>query len=235
VVIEVNPCWHVHCFTMHSEELDMRLARFILALLLFATLWIPGAKADTFTTDEQSALDRGEVVRHPLTPGPETQGYLGGTSYVVIDAAPEVVWRAMQDFSSFPQIFPKTLAAEMISDRGDRKVVRMVQGNSWISISLYLLYRLDEETRKVSWSLIEDQPHDMEDSRGYWQVDAYGEGKSLVTYVNVISLGDIAALSLFADAIQNGLLGVPGNLRDWVQGPHGAVYRGEGTATAATQ
>jgi hypothetical protein len=114
-------------------------------------------------------------------------------------------------------------------------VVKMVQGNSWIAISFYVLYRIDDETRKVSWSLIEDQPHDLDDTRGYWQVDAYGEGRSLVTYVNVINLGDIAALALFADAIQNGLLGVPGNLRDWVQGPNGSRYRGDGTATAATQ
>jgi hypothetical protein len=199
---------------MRPEDWDMRLARLILALLVFAALWIPGAKADTFTTDEQAALDRGEVVRHPLTPGPATQGYLGGTSYVVVDAAPDAVWRAMQDFDSFPNIFPKTLSTEIISDRGSRKVVKMVQGNSWIAISFYVLYRIDDETRKVSWSLIEDQPHDLDDTRGYWQVDAYGEGRSLVTYVNVINLGDIAALALFADAIQNGLLGVPGNLHD---------------------
>ena len=213
----------------------MRMARWILALLVFGALWIPGAKADTFTAEEQTALEGGEVVRHPLAPGPDTQGYLGGTSYVVVDAAPDVVWRAMQDFSSFPSIFPKTISAEIISDRGSRKVVRMVQGNSWISISCYELFRIDEEERKVSWSLIEDQPHDLEDTRGYWQVSAFGENRSLVTYVNVINIGDIAALALFSDAIQNGLLGVPGNLRDWVQGPNGAQYRGDGTATATNE
>jgi hypothetical protein len=220
---------------MRLEVFPMRLARIILGLLVFAMLWIPGsAKADTFTADEQAALERGEVVRHPLEASADTQGYLGGTSYVVVDSSPDVVWRAMQDFSSFPHIFPKTLAAEVISDRGTRKVVRMVQGNSWLSISLYVLYRIDDANRKLSWAIIEDQPHDLDDTRGYWQVEAYGEGQSLVTYVNVIDLGDMTALALFQEAIQNGLLGVPGNLRDWVQGPNGAQYR-EGTATATAQ
>jgi len=213
----------------------MRLAKWILGLLVLAALWIPGAaKADTFTPDEQATLDRGEVVRHPLRPSEDNRGYLGGTSYVVIDQPPEVVWRAMTDFSSFPRIFPKTLAVEVISDRGNRKVVRMVQGNSWISLSLYVLYRIDAETRKVSWSLIEDQPHDLVDTRGYWQVAPHGEGKSLITYVNVISMGENPLLALFADAIQNGLLGVPGNLREWVQGENGARYR-EGSATATNE
>lgn len=212
----------------------MRLARLILGLLVFAAMWIPGAaKADTFTAEEQAALDGGEVVRHPLAASPETRGYLGGTSYVVIDAPPDVVWRAMQDFSAYPRIFPKTLSTEVISDRGSRKVVRMVQGNSWISISFYVLYRIDPQARKVSWSLVEDQPHDLQDTRGYWQVEAHGAGRSLITYVNVINIGETAVLALFHEAIQNGLLGVPGNLRDWVQGPDGARYR-EGTATATT-
>jgi len=214
----------------------MRLAKIILGLLLFALLWIPGAaKADTFTADEQAALDRGEVVRQPLAADSNGEGYLGGTSYVVVDAAPDAVWRAMQDVNSFPNIFPRTLAAEVISDRGNRKVVKMTQGTSIIAISFYVLYRFDEEARKVSWEMIQDQPHDLDDTRGYWQVEAHGDGKSLVTYVNVINIGQGAVLALFSEAIQNGLLGVPGNLRDWVQGPNGSRYRGDGTATATTQ
>jgi len=213
----------------------MRLAKWILVMLVFLALWIPGAaKADTFTADEQAMLDRGEVVRHPLTPSEDSQGYLGGTSYVVIDLAPEVVWRAMNDFGAFPNVFPKTLVVEVVSDRGSRKVVRMVQGNSWVSLSFYALFRIDDEARKVSWSLIEDQPHDLVDTRGYWQVAPYGEGKSLITYVNVISMGENPLLAMFAEAIQNGLLGVPGNLRAWVQGENGARYR-EGSATATNE
>jgi hypothetical protein len=83
--------------------------------------------------------------------------------------------------------------------------------------------------------MIQDQPHDLEDMRGYWQVEAYGEGKSLLTCVNVINIGSGTLLALFAGTIQSGLLGVPANLRTWVEGPNGARYRGDGTATATTQ
>ena len=48
-------------------------------------------------------------------------------------------------------------------------------------------------------------------------------------------IGQGAVLALFSGAIQNGLLGVPANVRDWVQGPNGSRYRGDGTATATTQ
>jgi len=153
----------------------------------------------------------------------------------VVDAAPDVVWGAMQDFASFPSIFPRTLAADVISDRETRKVVKMTQGTSFVAVSFFVLNRLDEATRKVSWEMLQDQPHDLDDTRGYWQVEAHGDGKSLVTYVNVINIGQGAVLALFSEAIQNGLLGVPGNLRDWVQGPNGSRYRGDGTATATTQ
>lgn len=210
----------------------MRLARLILGLLMLGALWIPGsARAHDFTPAQLEALQSGELVRMPLTRSPETEGYLGGTAYALIDADPNAVWRAMGDFASYPSIFPKTLAAEVISDRGSRKVVRMVQGTSWFSISFYVLYRIDEENRKISWSLVEDQPHDLEDTRGYWQVEPWGDGRSLVTYVNVTSVGSSPVLALLDDAIQNGLLGVPGNLRDWIEGPNGARYH-DGAATA---
>jgi ribosome-associated toxin RatA of RatAB toxin-antitoxin module len=215
----------------------MRLTTIILGLLLLALIWIPGAaRADTtFTAEEQATLDRGDVVRRPLGEDSNSEGYLGGTSYALIHAEPDVVWRAMQDFSAFPDIFPQTLATEIISDRGNRKVVKMTQGTSLVTISFYVLYRLDEEARKISWEMIQDQPHDLEDTRGYWQVEAHGEGRSLVTYVNVINIGQGAVLALFSRAVESGLLALPGNLRIWIEGPNGSRYRSDGAATATTQ
>jgi ribosome-associated toxin RatA of RatAB toxin-antitoxin module len=208
----------------------------IFGLLVLVAALIPGAaSANTFSADEQARLAAGEVVRHPLDANANREGYLGGTSYTVVDAPPDVVYRAMADFGSFPNVFPRTLGADVISDRGDRKVVKMTQGTSLLSVSFYVLNRLDEAARKISWELVRDQPHDLDDTRGYWQVDAYGEGQSLLTYVNVINIGHGAVLSLFADAIQNGLLGAPGNLRDWVEGPTGARYRDDGIAIASAQ
>jgi ribosome-associated toxin RatA of RatAB toxin-antitoxin module len=214
----------------------MNIKKIILGLLLLALSWIPGAaSASTFSADEQASLARGEVVRHPLDSNANREGYLGGTSYTVVDAPPDVVYRAMGDFASFPNIFPRTMGADIISDRGDRKVVKMTQGTSFLAVSFYVLNRLDEAARKVSWELVQDQPHDLDDTRGYWQVDAYGEGKSLLTYVNVINIGHGGVLSLIAGAIQNGLLGAPGNLRDWVEGPSGVRYRDDGIAIASAQ
>ncbi|MDI7269048.1 MAG: SRPBCC family protein [Myxococcota bacterium] len=213
----------------------MRLARWILGLLVFGTLWIPGAaRAQEFTPEQRAALERGELVRLPLGPSAQGSGYVGGTSYVVVDAEPDLVWAAMIDVASYPRMFPRTLSAEVVSDRGSRRIVRMVQGTSWLAVSFYVLYRLDERARKVSWSLVEDQPHDLADTRGYWQVEPWAETRSLVTYVNVTSLGTGPVLALFHDAIQNGLLGVPGNLKAWIEGPNGARYR-EGAATATNR
>jgi hypothetical protein len=205
-------------------------------LLLLALFLIPGAaSATSFSADEQSSLARGEVVRRPLDTNSNHEGYLGGTSFAVVDAPPDVVWRAMRDFASFPDIFPRTMGAEIISDRGSRKVVKMTQGTSFLAVSFYVLNSLDEAARKVSWEMIQDQPHDLDDTRGYGQVESYGEGQSLVTYVNVINIGQGVVLSLMAGAIQNGLLGAPGNLRDWVQGPNGARYSDDGIAIATAQ
>jgi hypothetical protein len=134
--LKADDPWHIHCFTMRQEDSKMRLARIILGFLLFALLWIPGAaKAATFTDEEKAALDRGAVVRHPLGTDSNSEGYLGGTSYAVVNAAPDVVWRAMQDISAFPSILPQTLASEIISDRGNRKVVKMTQGTSLMTLS----------------------------------------------------------------------------------------------------
>jgi hypothetical protein len=212
----------------------MRVARWILAATLFMSLWIPGeAKADDLTAADRVRLEAGELVTRPLPINAETGGYVGGTSYLLIDAAPEAVWAAMQDIAVFPRVFPKTLSATVISDRGNRQIVRTVHGNSWLQVSLYVLFRVDSDARKIQWELVRDQPHDLADTRGFWQVQAYDGGRSLVTYANVVDLGSMAALAVFAEAIQNGLLAVPTNLRDWVMGPDGERYR-RGDSTAAT-
>ncbi len=116
-----------------------------MSVVLLALAAIPGAaRAASFSADEQATLARGEVVRRPLDEASNNEGYVGGTSFAIVNAPPDVVWRAMRDFASFPSIFP-------------------------------------------------------------------------------------------AGALQNGLLGAPGDLRDWVQGPNGARYLADGTATATAQ
>jgi hypothetical protein len=185
------------------------------------------AEAVDFSAAEKARLAAGRTVRQPL-PQSGRNGFYAGTGYAVIDAPVEVVWRAIRDWDSYRRVYPKTLEVREVGRKGDRSLVRMQLGHEMISLTYHVDITIDESRKVLSFELVRNRPHDIEEARGYWRLFPQKDGRTLAAYVvaSRVPMGVVNLLpASMADKIERTLLNTPGNLKKWVEGPQGNRYR----------
>jgi hypothetical protein len=198
-----------------------------LAAVLFGLLWSTTASAVELSDGERNALAAGKTVKKPL-PGSGRNGFFGGSGYALVDAPVDEVWAAVGDWGSYHKMFPKTVEVREVARRGETSLVYMEQGHQLLSVAYHVEVSRDPAKKMLSFSLVTDRPHDIEDTRGYWRLFPQGEGKTLVAYVvavrvpmGVVNVLGASMCRRFAAA----LLNVPGSLKEWMEGPNGNRYR----------
>ena len=198
-----------------------------LAVALALTLVTSDASAVNFTQMEKDKLSAGKTVKKPLPKSGE-KGFYGGTGYTIIDAPVDVIWAAIEDWGAYPKIFPKTVSVKEISRKGNKSLIHMQMGHKLISVEYYMSIKRDTEKYILSFKLVPNRPHDIEESRGYWRLFPQKNGRTLVAYVvaTQIPMGIINLIKPELVAkIQRNLLGAPNEIKKWVEGPNGAKYR----------
>jgi ribosome-associated toxin RatA of RatAB toxin-antitoxin module len=195
----------------------------IAALVLAAT----SAGAVNFTEKEKAKLAAGKTVKKPLAKSGE-KGFYGGTGYALIDAPVDVIWAAIEDWGKYHKIYPKTVSCKELSRKGDTSLIRIEMGHKLLSIEYHLTVERKRAKNMVSFKLVRNRPHDIEETRGYWRLFPQKDGRTLVAYVvaTQVPMGIINLIGEEWEAkIQRHLLGIPGNLKKWVEGPGGNRYR----------
>jgi len=61
------------------------------------------------------------------------------------------------------------------------------------------------------------RPHDIDDVFGFFRVEPFGEGKSLVTVAAALDLGLGFTSLFFSDAVERSVLSTPGQIRNYVE------------------
>jgi ribosome-associated toxin RatA of RatAB toxin-antitoxin module len=185
------------------------------------------AAAVSFSAVEKEKLAAGKCVKQPL-PKSGDSGFYGGTGYIIADAPVEVVWQAIQDWGSYHKMFPKTVAVTEVSRKNDSSLIKMEMGHALIRVEYFMDIRRDEEKHMLSFKLVANRPHDIEETRGYWRLFPQADGRTLVAYVvaTQIPMGIINLIpSDLVAKIQRNLLAAPEDVKRWVEGPQGTRYR----------
>ncbi len=198
-----------------------------LAVALTFALVTSDASAVNFSQMEKDTLSAGKTVKKPLPKSGE-KGFYGGTGYTIIDAPVDVIWAAINDWGAYPKIFPKTVSVKEISRKGNKSLVHLQMGHKLISVEYYMSIKRDMEKYVLSFTLVPNRPHDIEESRGYWRLFPQKDGRTLVAYVvaTQIPMGIINLIKpALVAKIQRHLLGAPNEIKEWVEGPNGAKYR----------
>jgi ribosome-associated toxin RatA of RatAB toxin-antitoxin module len=185
------------------------------------------AMAVDFDEREKSKLAAGKVVKKPLAKAGKN-GVYGGSSYALIDAPVDLVWAAILDWDSYKKVYPKTVSVKETSKRGNKSLVHMEQGHKLISVSYDVEVQKDEAKKMISFKLVKNRPHDIEETRGYWRLFPQKDGRTLVAYVVAVQVPS-GLVNLIGDkmsaSLARALLNVPGSLKKWVEGPAGNRYR----------
>ena len=168
--------------------------------------------------DERTALASRQLVARPLRFERGGAGrYVGGVSYQVMRAEPMEVLSALAHAESLPQALPSTQSATMVSRDGTTARVELVQGKSPFLARYTIVLEQAEGGNAIRFWLDPTRPHDIKDVWGFFRVDPFGDGKSLVTVAAAIDLGPGLARALFEDRIQRTILRAPTRIRAFVE------------------
>ena len=185
------------------------------------------ARAVSFTKKEKSSLAAGKTVKQPLAKS-GVDGFFGGTGYTVINAPIDSVWAAIEDWNAYRKVYPNTVSVKEVSRKGNRSLIRMEQGHRLLSVSYFVDVERDAEKKMISFNLVKNKPHDIEETRGYWRLFPQKDGSTLVAYAVAVQvpMGIVSILGWsMSRALERALLGVPGSLKKWMEGPSGNRYR----------
>ena len=203
-----------------------RSAGLILSVFAISALIAGQVEAVDFSPREIESLSAGEVVRKPL-PNSRQNGFYGGAGFALIDAPPEVVWKALEDFEVYPKIFPRTVEAKEVSRKGDRSLIRFLIGYKILSVKYHVTVSRDWESKTVKFYLAKNKAHDINTTHGYWKLLPQPDGRTLVAYavalqvpVGIVTfLGDKAEKSL-----ERSVIGLPKYLKKFIEKKAGNRY-----------
>jgi ribosome-associated toxin RatA of RatAB toxin-antitoxin module len=200
---------------------------FLGVIFCVATVFLsPCAKAVDFTKQEVARLAEGKMIRKPL-PNSRKNGFYGGAGFAVIDASPETVWAALADYTSYSEIFPRTVEAKELSRRDNDSLICVRMGYKILNIQYHLVTSRDWNKRTLRFTLEKSKPHDITATRGYWKLLPQEGGRTLVAYAVAVQI-PVGIVAFLGDSVERSLerslIGLPKYLKKWLEGPAGSRY-----------
>lgn len=162
-----------------------------------------------FTPEERRALREGELVRRPQTRREGGHSYIGGTSWIRVDAPRDRVFEEVTDVSAYPRLIPGVSEARLVEGHGDRRLVFFRHRYSFVSASYYAFVRIDRDAHTVHFDLDPSRPHDVRAGRGFISVDRHGRTRSIVTWGVMVDAGSSIVSGVFGPVIHDWILRVP--------------------------
>src|SRR5450432_3765747 len=203
----------------------MATLHYVTTACLLALLSAPAGAAPTpgpgpaFSSTEREALLGGDVVSRPMYFDTDAGSYVGGISYSIVHAPAATVLVALSSVEALPQALPRTKSARLIDVRGAEARVELVQGRGALEASHTMRIERVPGRSELRFWLDPTRPHDIEDVFGFFRVEPFGEGQSLVTVAAALNLGSGVASLFFSDEIERTVLSAPRQIRDYVE-PH---------------
>jgi hypothetical protein len=198
-----------------------------LSLVAFAT---PGARAEAeasgaLTASELARLANGELVTRPVEERRGRFDLVGGTSWQVIDARPDVVWQALLDTPRYPRMLPRVVEARLVDSAGDQRTVYVRQGTSFVQTKYYLKLKYDESRGDVRFALDDTRPHDVDAAWGFYSIRPYKGGRTLLTYGIMADLGGGLVQFVVRGVVHEWMLKTPWMIKRFVEGSGRWIYK----------
>jgi len=195
----------------------MRIPKLLQTACVLAVVGVSSAAAGAsgdLRESEREALLAGDVVSRPMRIESEAGSYRGGLSYSLVHAPAAAVLVALSNVDTLPQALPHTRSARLIDVRGSVARVELVQGaNTSYTVRIQ---RVPGRPELRFW-LDSSRPHDIEDVFGFFRVEPFGNGESLVTVAAVVDLGSGLTSLLFSNAVERTILSTPRQIREYVE------------------
>lgn len=174
----------------------------------------PSDSRHALSRNEREALLAGEVVARPMSFDTEGGSYRGGVSYSLVNAPAAAVLAALSNADTLPQALPHTKSARLIDVRSGLARVELVHGDG---TTYTVNIERSAQRPELRFWLDSSRPHDISDVFGFFRVEPFANGKSLVTVAAALDLGPGITSLFFSDAVQRSVLSTPGRIRVYVE------------------
>jgi hypothetical protein len=185
---------------------------------------VTGDAAGDFTADELQRLAHGQLVERRTTLERGDLRLMGGTSWQVIDAPPDSVWRALLDTGHYPRMLPQVTEARLVREDGDHRTLFLRHGSGVAQTSYYLDVNVDSAQRGMTFHIDETRPRSIRAAFGYYGVRAYPGGRSLLVYSVMADIGDGLLTALLRSTVHEWMMKVPWLVKRFVEGSGHDLY-----------
>lgn len=187
--------------------------RVILSLLLSALFVVVGgdltrARAD-FSKQEQQQLDSGKLVTRYEHKAIGNLKLVGGTSWQVIDASPEVVWEGFRAFHRWKHFLPQCDTSKVLQRTNKGVVVRLEHSEGPMSAVYHMVIKPNETIRAAQFRLSTRHTNDIREGWGFVRITAYKGGKALISYGVMADVGTGILAGTARSSIHKWMLHVP--------------------------
>lgn len=188
---------------------------------------LAGTGADSeaaFTADERERLERGELIQRRASREHGGLRLMGGSSWQLIDSAPEVVWQALLDTPRYPRFLPQVAEARLVKQTGDSRRV-FVKHGGLSSASYYVSLRVETPLRDISFRIEESGAVGVRAAWGFYSLRPYGQGKTLLAFGIMADIGDGLLTAIIRGQVHEWMLKVPWMVKRFVEGSGRHLYK----------
>jgi hypothetical protein len=185
-----------------------------------------GVSSSTFTSEEWRKLEAGELVLRPSTREQDGMRLMGGSSWQIIDAAPDAVWRALLDTGHYHKMMPQVLEARVVRNQDNVRTVFLRQGSEGlVEAKYYLKVSVHEDRHDITFSVDDSRPRQMlRAAWGFYTVRPYHEGRTLLAYGVMADIGTGVLAGLMRHNVHDWMLRTPWMVKRFVEGSGRKLY-----------
>ncbi len=197
---------------------NLKIAALIIAALV---LCCPVASAVSFSDEEISKLAAGEMITR-THPSSGKDSLVGGTSFVLIGAPPQIVWQQFNRIDTWNQVYPYTYESRAIARKDNAVAVKLRVGVPLLQGDVVLTMVKKPETFEAVTSLKKEKSTPLaQDVQSKIRFVAQPGNKTLVIY-SVLARTPFSALTAVLGAkvitdLERVLLSLPERLKKWME------------------
>ena len=152
---------------------------------------------------------------------------MGGSSWQVIAASPEVVWRALLDTPRYTRMMPQVIEARLVGTRDNERTVFMRQGAGRSGRGAATTSRSTSTSRGAtsrSRSTSTCRTTCCKAAWGFYSVRPYRDGKTLLAYGVMADISGGWLLGLMRDSVHEWMLRTPWMIKRFLEGSGRKLY-----------
>ncbi len=169
------------------------------------------------SAQELAELRSGRLVTRPEQRLLGNGRLIGGLAWQRVSAAPERVWRALDDVANYPHFLPAVREAKLVQQVGSESRVFIHHHIGVVDASYFVMTAKDLPQNRFRFHLDRQRPSSLRDAWGELYVTPSEDGGSVLSFAIMVDLGSGVLEALVRPSVHEWMLRIPSELKRYVE------------------